>query len=102
MYFQQFLDDRLGCCSYLLASRQSGEAIVVDPGFDISPYERVLEERRLLLRLVIDTHVHADHLSGGRRLAAVHGAELAMHEQATVTYPIQRLRDQQALPLGSL
>lgn len=100
MYFQQFLNDGHGCCSYLIASRQTSEAVVVDPGLDLSPYERVLAERHLRLRYVIDTHVHADHLSGARKLASSHGADLALHENARTAYPFRRLRDGQELPLS--
>lgn len=102
MYFRQFLDDRLGCCSYLIASNTTSEAAVIDPGYDISQYERILEERRLRLRYVIDTHVHADHISGARRLASAHGADLALHEDARAAYPFRRLRDGQELSLGQL
>jgi rhodanese-related sulfurtransferase len=55
------------------------------------------------LRYVIDTHVHADHVSGGRRLTARHeGAELCLHESAEVTYPFRPLRDGEELELGQL
>ena len=98
MFFRQIVDDRLGCCSYITAS--GNEAAVVDPGYDITPYERILAERSLRLRYVIDTHVHADHVSGGRRLAAAHGAELCLHEQARLVYPARRMREGQELSLG--
>src|SRR5215213_3097526 len=64
MYFKQFLHDDLGCSSYFVASRQSREAVVVDPTYDIQPYLHLAEERGYQIRLVIDTHLHADHLSG--------------------------------------
>jgi hydroxyacylglutathione hydrolase len=98
MFFRQIVDDRLGCCSYVIAS--GNEAAVVDPGYDITPYENILAERSLRLRYVIDTHVHADHVSGGRRLAAAHGAELCLHEQARVSYPVRRMREGQELSIG--
>lgn len=102
MYFKQFLDERCGCASYLIASRQSNEAAVIDPAVDIEQYDVLLEEREFRLLYVIDTHVHADHVSGARRLAARHGAELCLHESARVTYPFRPLGDSEDLELGQL
>jgi hydroxyacylglutathione hydrolase len=102
MYFKQILDERCGCASYLIASRQSHEAAIVDPAVAIAQYEALLAERDFRLRYVIDTHVHADHISGARRLAEEYGAELCLHESAKVTYPIRGLRDGEELPLGQL
>lgn len=102
MYFKQILDERLGCASYLIASRQSHDAAVVDPSIEIEQYEALLRERGFRLRYVIDTHVHADHVSGARRLAAKYGAELCLHEAAAVTYPFRGLKDGEVLELGQL
>jgi glyoxylase-like metal-dependent hydrolase (beta-lactamase superfamily II)/rhodanese-related sulfurtransferase len=102
MYFKQILDERCGCASYLIASRQSHEAAIVDPSIETAQYEPLLRERGFQLRYVIDTHVHADHVSGARRLAAEHGAELCMHESARVTYPFRGLTNGEELPLGQL
>jgi hydroxyacylglutathione hydrolase len=102
MYFKQFLDERLGCASYAIASRQSHEMAIVDPSMDIAQYDELLRERGFTLRYVIDTHVHADHVSGARALAQEHGAELCMHESSQVTYPIRRLKDGEDLELGQL
>jgi glyoxylase-like metal-dependent hydrolase (beta-lactamase superfamily II)/rhodanese-related sulfurtransferase len=102
MYFKQILDERCGCASYLIASRQSREAAVVDPSVNTAEYEALLAERGFRLRFVIDTHVHADHVSGARALAARHGAELCMHESARVTYPVRGLKDGEELVLGQL
>src|SRR5436853_4956580 len=84
MYFKQFLDERCGCASYVIASRQSHEAAIVDPALDTEQYAALLSERDFRLRYVIDTHVHADHVSGARRLAAAQDAELCLHESAKV------------------
>ncbi len=102
VYFKQFLDERCGCASYLIASRQSREAAVVDPAIDTDQYDELLRDRGFRLKYVIDTHVHADHVSGARRLAAKHGAELCLHESAAVTYPFRGLKDGEELPLGQL
>ena len=64
MYFKQILNERCGCASYLIASRQSHEAAIVDPALETEQYEDLLHERGFTLRYVIDTHVHADHISG--------------------------------------
>ncbi len=102
MYFKQILDERCGCASYLIASRQSREAAVIDPSIQTEQYEGLLEERRFTLRYVIDTHVHADHVSGGRALRARHGAGLCLHESVTVSYPFRPLKDGEELALGQL
>jgi hydroxyacylglutathione hydrolase len=102
MYFKQILDERCGCASYLIASRQSHEAAIVDPSIDTAQYEPLLRERGFTLRYVIDTHVHADHISGARRLAAQYGAELCLHESAKVTYPFRGVVNGEELLLGQL
>ena len=102
MYFKQILDERCGCASYLIASRQSHEAAIIDPSLDAEQYEALLRERDFQLRHVIDTHVHADHVSGARQLRARHGAELCLHESARVAYPFRSLKDGEELALGQL
>ncbi len=102
MYFKQILNEKCGCASYLIASRQSHEAAIVDPALETEQYEDLLHERDFQLRYVIDTHVHADHISGARRLAEHTGAELCLYEAAEVTYPFRPLTDGEDLPLGQL
>ena len=77
MYFKQVLDERCGCASYVIASRKTREAAVIDPAVDTEPYETLLRERDFRLRYVIDTHIHADHVSGARRLAGPTGLNCA-------------------------
>jgi hydroxyacylglutathione hydrolase len=102
MYFKQILDERCGCASYLIASRKSNEAAIVDPAILTDQYDGLLQERGFRLRYVIDTHVHADHLSGARRLGARPGVELCLHQSARVTYPFRPLHDGEELELGQL
>src|SRR5262245_50293518 len=102
MYFKQILNERGGCASYVIASRKTHEAAVVDPAIDTETYDGLLRERNFRLRYVIDTHIHADHVSGARRLAADHGAELCLHELAKVMYSFRPLSDGSELELGQL
>ncbi len=102
MYFKQILHEQCGCCSYFVASRQSNEAAVIDPFLDIEPYLELAEYRDLRIRYVIDTHIHADHVSGNRRLAEASGGELCLHESAEVQFPFRPLRDGEELRLGQL
>src|SRR5215207_5264308 len=102
MYFKQFLHDDSGCASYFLASRQSREALVVDPQLDVRVYLELARERDYRIVDVVDTHLHADHISGNRKLADATGARLWLHETADVRFPFNPLRDGQDLHLGQL
>jgi glyoxylase-like metal-dependent hydrolase (beta-lactamase superfamily II)/rhodanese-related sulfurtransferase len=102
MYFKQFLHDETGCASYFLASRQSREALIVDPQLDIEPYVHLAADRGYHITDVVDTHLHADHISGNRALAAATGARLWLHESADVLFAFNPLRDGQQLHLGQL
>lgn len=102
MYFKQILDERCGCASYLIASRKSHEAAIVDPSIDTQQYDALLRERKFRLRYLIDTHIHADHVSGARQLQTMYGAELCLHETAQVSYPFRPLTDGEELALGQL
>ncbi len=74
MFFRQVLYRDLGCASYLLGG--DGEAIVVDPRWDIDVYLETARAEELQITHVLDTHDHADHVSGRERLAAATGAEV--------------------------
>ncbi|HLH74712.1 MAG TPA: rhodanese-like domain-containing protein [Chloroflexota bacterium] len=102
MYFKQILDERCGCASYVIASRQTYEAAIVDPSIMTEQYEALLRERRFRLRYVIDTHVHADHISGARQMATAHNATLCLHEAAQVSYAFRGLKDGEELSLSQL
>ncbi|MBI2910629.1 MAG: MBL fold metallo-hydrolase [Chloroflexi bacterium] len=102
MYFKQFLHDATGCSSYFVASRQSREATVVDPQIDIQPYLDLAGERGYRITHVVDTHLHADHISGNRALAAATGADVCLHESADALFPFSPLRDGDELPIGQL
>ena len=75
---------------------------VCDPIEKIEPYLRVSEETGMKIRYVIDTHVHADHISGGRRLAEATGADYVLHESAEAQFPFRGVRDNEELDLGNV
>jgi len=102
MYFKQFLHDETGCASYFLASRQSREAAVVDPQLDIQPYLNLAEERGYRITDVIDTHLHADHVSGNRALAQAAQARLWLHESANVRFGFSPLVEESGKNRGRL
>lgn len=80
MIFRQFLHTSPVGASYLFGCGTHAQCVVVDPFDDIAPYERVSRETGMRIVHVIDTHVHADHLSGGRALAEAVGASYLVHE----------------------
>src|SRR5580693_39097 len=101
MYFKQILNERCGCASYVVAC-SSKIAAIVDPAVDIDQYISLIDERGLQLKYVFDTHVHADHVSGARKLVSRYNASLCMYESANVNYPFQPVHDGEEIPLGSL
>ena len=73
-----------------------------DPLDDIEPYLRISQETGLKIRYVIDTHVHADHVSGGRKLAEATGAEYVLHSSAGAKFPFRPVADGEELDLGNV
>lgn len=102
VYFKQIFNEDCGCSSYVIASRQSKEAAVVDSAIEIHQYLDLARDRSFKIKYVIDTHLHADHVSGNRKLVAATGAELCLHESADVLFPFRRLKDGEELHLGQL
>jgi glyoxylase-like metal-dependent hydrolase (beta-lactamase superfamily II)/rhodanese-related sulfurtransferase len=89
------------CFAYLIADADLGDAILVDPRADrVEDYLRDLDERGLRLSRVIETHTHADHLSGARELHDRTGAEVLLSERATSEVATHRLRDGEHLRVG--
>jgi glyoxylase-like metal-dependent hydrolase (beta-lactamase superfamily II) len=89
------------CFAYLIADADAGEAALVDPRADrVEDYLRDLEARGLRLRIVIETHTHADHLSGAAELRARTGAEVLLSARATSEVATGRLRDGDRVTVG--
>lgn len=102
MILRQFLHRDPVAISYLLGCVGHGAGAVVDPVFPVDDYLQAAEAERTPIRFVIDTHLHADHLSAGRALAEAAGAAYVLHESAGAAFPFQGVQDDEALSLGNV
>src|SRR5919199_1473481 len=93
MYLKQFVRDESGCASYLIGSLRDGCAAVVDPQWAIEPYLQAAAAKGLRITQVLETHLHADHVSGARRVAEQTGAEIGIHAAAGVAFPHRALQE---------
>jgi glyoxylase-like metal-dependent hydrolase (beta-lactamase superfamily II)/rhodanese-related sulfurtransferase len=100
MLFRQIVHEDLGCASYLVGDTASGVAAVIDPQWNIDPYLHLARLHGVRIEHVLETHNHADHVSGHGRLARATGATIHVHELAEATYPHECFADGWALPLG--
>jgi glyoxylase-like metal-dependent hydrolase (beta-lactamase superfamily II)/rhodanese-related sulfurtransferase len=100
--FTQFVDDALGCASYLVGDPGTGKAVVVDPAFAIEQYLEEAERRGVRIVRTIETHTHADHLSGHGRLALEHGIPVSIHPAAEAEYAHDALEDGHEIVLGDV
>jgi len=100
MYFKQFYLGCLAQASYLIGS--GGEAAVVDPRRDVDEYVAEAEREGLRIKYVVETHLHADFVSGHTELAARTGAEIVFGEQARAAFPHRAVRDGDELQVGAI
>jgi hydroxyacylglutathione hydrolase len=84
--FRQLTHDDLGCASYLVGDEDAGCAAVVDPRFEIDEYLLLARYMNVQIEHVLETHNHADHVSGHGRLAATTGATIHVHREAKPDY----------------
>ncbi len=102
MIFRPFYYYDTGCAAYLFGCGTKGVCAVVDPqARDIDAYVDFAAAKGMQITHVIDTHVHADHVSGGRALAARAGAVYSLHESAEVSFSFEPLRDGEVIGLGN-
>lgn len=100
MHFKQFYLGCLAQASYLVGD--AGEAAVIDPRRDVDEYLREAETRGLKIKYVIETHLHADFVSGHRELQERSGAEIVLGAQAGASFPHRAVKDGDELRLGRL
>jgi hydroxyacylglutathione hydrolase len=97
-----FVDEDLGNSAYLVGSRLSKEAVVIDPLRDVDPYLRVATRERLEITHALDTHLHNDFLSGSRELAARTDAEVGASAEARVAFDHRPLREGDRIRLDGM
>jgi len=100
MLFRQIIHEDLGCASYLVGDPGSGVAAVVDPQWDIDPYLQLSRLHGVRIEHVLETHNHADHVSGHGRLAGATGATIHVNRLAEAEYEHEGFADGWTLELG--
>lgn len=100
--FQQFYLECLAHASYLVGDDDSGDCAIVDPRRDVDEYVRAADERGLTIRWILETHLHADFVSGHLELARRTGATIAISHRANAGYEHRALHDGDVLRLGDV
>jgi len=102
MLFRQIIHEDLGCASYLIGDADAGAAAVIDPQWDIDPYLQLSRLHGLRIEHVLETHNHADHVSGHGRLARATGATIHIHKLAHAKYEHEAFADGWILEVGGV
>lgn len=100
MFFKQFYLGCLSHASYLLGSQ--GEGVIIDPQRDVDEYLETAQEQGLTIRYIVETHLHADFVSGHRELAERTGARIVMGHRAGAVFPHLAVREGDTLDVGKL
>jgi hydroxyacylglutathione hydrolase len=100
MFFRQVLHEDLGCASYVIAD--GGEAAVIDPKWDVEDYLALADEHGFQISHILETHNHADHVSGKGRLAQATGAEIDVPAAADVQYVHRPLSNGDEVHVGEV
>jgi hydroxyacylglutathione hydrolase len=100
LIFRQFLQDDLACASYMVGD--GGAVAIVDPKFEINEYLEMARYLGVRIEHVLETHNHADHVSGHGRLAAATGATIHVHRMGEVSYEHEPFDDGWELELGDV
>ena len=98
LLFHQMIRPSTGCASYVVGSKTTRRCMLVDPLVDVERYEPLLKEERLDVVALIDTHTHADHISGLRAFSVLYPrAAVLMHESCPASFKFRRIRDGERL-----
>jgi len=102
MFTQQFFVEGLGCASYIVGCESQGVAAVIDPDRNVQKYLDVARGRDLKITHIIETHLHADHVSGNTDLAERTGADIYVHESSGAEYAHKPLHHDNVIELGNI
>lgn len=103
MIFQQLVNEESGCLSYVIGCGQAGAAVVVDPGRDrIGDYVALARRKGLTITHVVETHLHADHVSGNQALASQTGATIYLHPAAEARFRHHPIEDGNEIRIGNV
>jgi hydroxyacylglutathione hydrolase len=100
--FKQFLNDDLGCASYLVGDEHAGVAVIVDPPYFVEPVLAEAKGHDVRLVGILETHTHADHVSGHGRLALEHGIPIRVHGDAEAAFPHEPIEDETEIEVGEV
>lgn len=101
MYFKQITTPGLGCFSYVIGCPAARKMVIVDPKRDIQDYLDISREEGMTITHVIDTHVHADHVSGAHELVSMTGCDIMMYETTPVDFNFTTLAEGQEMVIGN-
>lgn len=103
MIFRQLFDHESSTYTYLLAEEHGAEALIIDPVYENVPqYLQLISELDLKLLMAIDTHVHADHVSGAPSLRDTAGCMYAMGQQTKAECLTHRFADNETISIGDI
>ena len=100
-FIEPFVDTGLGNSAYLIGSHDTKKGILIDPLRDVDQYLQVASERGIQLTHVLDTHLHADFVSGNREIAHKTGARIGASAEAKVGFEHQPLTEESVIDLGA-
>lgn len=102
MFIKQFINEGLGNSSYLLGSTKTGEAVIIDPQRDVDIYIEEAKVAGLKIKFSLETHLHADFVSGSRELANAAGSTIAASALANLQYTHLPLREGDHIEIGEI
>ncbi|MGV3686211.1 MAG: rhodanese-like domain-containing protein [Daejeonella sp.] len=106
MFFQRVYDKSLAQASYFIGCQKAGVAAVIDPKRDVDTYLEIAKANSMTITHILETHIHADFLSGSRELASLTGASMYLSDEGGDAWQYEfshvGLKDGDQLPLGNL